>query len=68
MKGVFEKEKELLEKYRPVLGSFLNDQVQLEITALYALQSFIHGLQFPKGNGALTSILSSRLLLACNDE
>ncbi|XP_065582047.1 eukaryotic translation initiation factor 4 gamma 2-like isoform X1 [Artemia franciscana] len=49
MKGVFEKEKELLEKYRPVLGSFLNDQVQLEITALYALQSFIHGLQFPKG-------------------
>ena len=48
-KATQEKEKELLERYRPVLQAFLHDHLQLQVTALYALQAFCHGLTFPKG-------------------
>ena len=44
-----EKEKELMERYRPVLQAFLHDHVQLQVTALHSLQAFCHGLNFPKG-------------------
>lgn len=44
-----EKEKELLERYRPVLQAFLHDHVSLQVTVLHALQAFCHGLNFPKG-------------------
>lgn len=44
-----EKEKELLERYRPVLQAFLHDQVALQVTVLHSLQAFCHELNFPKG-------------------
>lgn len=44
-----EKEKELMERYRPVLQAFLHDHVSLQVTVLHALQAFCHGLNFPKG-------------------
>ncbi|XP_046442071.1 eukaryotic translation initiation factor 4 gamma 2-like [Daphnia pulex] len=44
-----EKEKELVERYRPVLQAFLHDHVSLQVTVLHALQAFCHGLNFPKG-------------------
>lgn len=44
-----EKEKELLERYRPVLQAFLHDHVNLQVTVLHSLQAFCHALNFPKG-------------------
>ncbi|EFX73405.1 hypothetical protein DAPPUDRAFT_253270 [Daphnia pulex] len=44
-----EKEKELVERYRPVLQAFLHDHVSLQVTVLHARQAFCHGLNFPKG-------------------
>lgn len=44
-----EKEKELLERYRPVLQAFLHDHVSLQVTVLHSLQTFCYGLNFPKG-------------------
>ena len=44
-----EKEKELIERYRPVLQAFLHDHLQLQVTVLYALQAFCGLLTFPKG-------------------
>ena len=44
-----EKEKELMERYRPVLQAFLHDQIALQVTVLHSLQAFCHGLNFPKG-------------------
>lgn len=48
-KGDKEKEKELLERYRPVLQAFLHDHVNLQVTVLHSLQAFCHDLNFPKG-------------------
>jgi translation initiation factor 4G len=44
-----EKEKQLLETFKPVLDAFLHDKVQFQVIALYILQvhCFNHG--FPKG-------------------
>lgn len=44
-----EKEKELIERYRPVLQAFLHDQLDLQVTVLHSLQNFCYGLNFPKG-------------------
>jgi len=44
-----EKEKELIERYRPVLQAFLHDQLDLQVTVLHALQNFCCALGFPKG-------------------
>lgn len=41
-------EKELLTKYQQVLQAILKDK-QMQLATLYALQSFYHGLDFPKG-------------------
>lgn len=48
-KVALEKEKELMERYRPVLQAFLHDHVGLQVTVLHSLQAFCHGLNFPKG-------------------
>lgn len=42
-------EKELLTKYQQVLQAMLKDK-QMQLATLYALQSFFHGLDFPKGS------------------
>ena len=44
-----EKEREMLERYRPVLQAFLHDHLNLQVTTLYALQAYFYGLNFPKG-------------------
>lgn len=48
-KSIHEKEKQLLEKYKPVLVGFLAENVDLQVTCVYAVQVFCHSLQFPKG-------------------
>lgn len=49
-KTVQEKEKALLEKFKPVLQAFLNAHIDLQVVAIYALQVFCYSLDFPKGN------------------
>ncbi|KAI5729156.1 hypothetical protein M8J77_026184 [Diaphorina citri] len=48
-KSIHEKEKQLLEKYKPVLVGFLAENVDLQVTCVYAVQVFCHSLHFPKG-------------------
>lgn len=49
-KLVTEQEQELLAKFKPVLQAFLHDHIQLQVTAVYALQVFTYTHNFPKGN------------------
>jgi len=44
-----EKEKALLEKFKPVLDTFLNNHIDLQVVAVYALQTYCFALTFPKG-------------------
>lgn len=48
-KAVQEKEKALLERFKSVLQAFLHEDINLQVTAVYALQVFCHSLKFPKG-------------------
>ncbi|XP_063223365.1 eukaryotic translation initiation factor 4 gamma 2 isoform X2 [Bacillus rossius redtenbacheri] len=48
-KALQEKEKALLERYKPVLQAFLHERTDLQVTAVYSLQVFCFGLHFPKG-------------------
>lgn len=41
--------KQLMEKFAQVLQSFLVDRQDLQLSALYALQTYAHLLSFPKG-------------------
>ena len=43
-------EKEQITKYQQVLKAFLHDKPSLQLTALYALQTYFYHLGFPKGN------------------
>lgn len=44
-----EKESALLERYAPVLRSFLDQNLQLQLMALHSLQVYCYSLNFPKG-------------------
>lgn len=46
--GTADMEKELLSKYQQVLQAVLKDK-HMQLATLYSLQSFYHGLDFPKG-------------------
>ncbi|CAH1399349.1 unnamed protein product [Nezara viridula] len=48
-KAVQEKEKALLERFKSVLQAFLHEDINLQVTAVYALQVFCYSLEFPKG-------------------
>ncbi|KAL1452459.1 hypothetical protein WDU94_006687 [Cyamophila willieti] len=48
-KSRHEKEKQMLEKYKPVLVGFLAENIDLQVTCVYAVQVFCHSLNFPKG-------------------
>jgi len=48
-KVVQEKEKALLKRYTVVLQHFLHERQDLQVTAVYSLQSHCHALGFPKG-------------------
>lgn len=44
-----DKEREMLERFQPLLRAFLGERPALQLAALYALQSLCHSLGFPKG-------------------
>lgn len=48
-KAITDKEKSLLESYRPILQSFLHEQPALQLVAVYSLQVHFYAMQFPKG-------------------
>ncbi|KAL1122516.1 hypothetical protein AAG570_002847, partial [Ranatra chinensis] len=48
-KSLQEKEKALLGKFKSVLQAFLRENINLQVTAVYALQVFCYSLDFPKG-------------------
>ncbi|XP_076471182.1 eukaryotic translation initiation factor 4 gamma 2-like [Babylonia areolata] len=48
-KTVSDKEKELLDKLKGVLQKFLNERIDLQVAALYAVQVFCYNHEFPKG-------------------
>ncbi|KAG8233540.1 hypothetical protein J437_LFUL012783 [Ladona fulva] len=48
-KALQEKEKTLLEKFNPVLQAFLQNEINLQVVAVYALQVYCYSKQFPKG-------------------
>uniref|UniRef100_T1IXX2 Eukaryotic translation initiation factor 4 gamma 2 n=1 Tax=Strigamia maritima TaxID=126957 RepID=T1IXX2_STRMM len=48
-KTVQEKERDFLEKYKPVFQALLQDHINLQAVALYALQVHCYNNNFPKG-------------------
>lgn len=48
-KSDLEKEKSLLEKFKPIMRTFFDDRVDLQMNAIYALQTYFFSLDFPKG-------------------
>jgi len=48
-KASIEREKELVAKFKGVLGCFILEDMKLQIEAIYALQVYVHSEQFPKG-------------------
>lgn len=49
-KALTEKERSMLERYRPVLRAFLCEKHGLQLVALYSLQVHFYTLGFPKGH------------------
>ncbi|XP_005724426.2 eukaryotic translation initiation factor 4 gamma 2a [Pundamilia nyererei] len=48
-KDQLEEEKQLLLSFKPVLQKFLHDHIELQVSALYALQVHCNAKRFPKG-------------------
>ena len=48
-KPLQEKETALLERFAPVLQKFVHESINLQLSALYALQTQCYNLSFPKG-------------------
>jgi len=48
-KEQLEQEKQLLLSFKPVMQKFLHDHVDLQVSALYALQVHCYHSNFPKG-------------------
>lgn len=48
-KEQLEQEKQLLLSFKPVMQKFLHDHVDLQVSALYALQVHCYNSNFPKG-------------------
>lgn len=48
-KEQLEQEKQLLLSFKPVMQKFLHDHVDLQVSALYALQVHCYNNSFPKG-------------------
>jgi translation initiation factor 4G len=48
-KEQLEQEKQLLLSFKPVMQKFLHDHVDLQVSALYALQVHCYNSSFPKG-------------------
>lgn len=48
-KSDLEKEKSLIEKFKPIMRTFFDDRIDLQMNAIYALQTYFYSLDFPKG-------------------
>lgn len=48
-KEKLDEEKQLLLSFKPVMQKFLHDHINLQVSALYALQVHCNGKGFPKG-------------------
>lgn len=48
-KSLADKEQALLDRYAPVMRSFVQENLQLQLTAINSLQSYCYSLNFPKG-------------------
>lgn len=48
-KDQLDEEKQLLLSFKPVMQKFLHDHIDLQVSALYALQVHCDSEQFPKG-------------------
>ncbi|XP_042900691.1 eukaryotic translation initiation factor 4 gamma 2 [Parasteatoda tepidariorum] len=48
-KNILDKEKEMLDKFKPVFQAFLHEQPGLQLVTLYALQVHCYNHGFPKG-------------------
>ncbi|XP_064400666.1 eukaryotic translation initiation factor 4 gamma 2-like isoform X1 [Halichondria panicea] len=48
-KSVVTREKQLMEKFKVLIERFVSDDTQLQISTLYATQTFCHQNNFPKG-------------------
>lgn len=59
-KQLQDKEKALLEKYKPVLQAFLHDRPDLQMIAIYSLQVLCYSLQFPKGKRNLPKTIQNQ--------
>lgn len=55
-KEQLEQEKQLLLSFKPVMQKFLHDHVDLQVSALYALQVHCYNNNFPKGKYILVSL------------
>ncbi|VVC30529.1 Hypothetical protein CINCED_3A005143 [Cinara cedri] len=48
-KSDLEKEKSLLEKFKPIMRTFFDNRIDLQMNSIYALQMYFYSLDFPKG-------------------
>lgn len=61
-KEQLEQEKQLLLSFKPVMQKFLHDHVDLQVSALYALQVHCYNSNFPKG---MCIIISNKAQALC---
>lgn len=59
-KEKLEEEKQLLLSFKPVMQKFLHDHINLQVSALYALQVHCSAKAFPKGTRPLVGLRSDR--------
>lgn len=52
-KEQLEEEKQLLLSFKPVMQKFLHDHIDLQVSAMYALQVHCNAKGFPKGTSTL---------------
>lgn len=62
-KEQLDEEKQLLLSFKPVLQKFLHDHINLQVSALYALQVHCNTKSFPKGVCLIFSFLQSDSML-----
>lgn len=48
-KAIADKERSILDRYRPLLHAFLHEQPSLQLIAVYSLQVHFYSLGFPRG-------------------
>lgn len=61
-KEQMDEEKQLLLSFKPVMQKFLNDHVNLQVSALYALQVHCSAKGFPKGESLLLFFFSFKVV------